>query len=162
MLLFCYQHWVPLVFLKWGWTGREGERREDGKSADKCRTKTGSHTKRYLLWDKTVWLQLCKVVGIKFVGFFCSKNLRRMSSTELCRLQFKSILNFCKGKRDRDGTFGSSSPSWCHPGGCALKGMGAEGHPGITMHCCISAALQGHDAILVSSGGLHCITQASD
>lgn len=36
-----------------------------------------------------------------------------------------------------------------------MKGMGAEGHPGITMNCCMTAALQRHDDILLNRSGIH-------
>lgn len=36
-----------------------------------------------------------------------------------------------------------------------MKGMGAEGHPGITMQCFMSAALQRHDDILVKRRWVH-------
>lgn len=52
-------------------------------------------------------------------------------------------------------TLEQKSTPWCHPVGCALKGMRAEGHPGPTIHCCVSAALQRHDDTLVKRDGIH-------
>lgn len=53
-----------------------------------------------------------------------------------------------------DGTFAAAS-TLMSPKGYSLKGMGVEEHPGITVHCCTSASLQGHDAIFVRSSGHH-------
>lgn len=112
VLLFCYQHLAALSFLKW--MGKK--RREDGKSADKCRAQRRSHTKRNLPVRKS-FLDVASQSGRQKV---------------VCWIQYKAHTWLLKR-----GHLLERHPSWCHPEGSALKGMGAQGHPGITIQCCM-------------------------